>query len=113
LLLLLFSDSTKQNHVETAAFFSYRPQRVAVFTAGPLPKRIAALFVRFLPMAYNSRYVPRAQPPEQRTRVLVQMDNAIAGLKTQAKAFGQPLFVRCVAGERSWLQVHAALYPTT
>ena len=62
-------------------------------------------------MAYDTRFGPSAQTPEQRARVLTRMRDAVPSLKTKATAFAQQLFTRYVAGELSWLEVHAALHP--
>lgn len=63
-------------------------------------------------MAYDIRFGPSAQTPEQRALVLTQMRDAVPSLKVRPTAFGQQLFARYVAGELSWLEVHAALHPT-
>ena len=60
-------------------------------------------------MAYDTRFGPRAQTPEQRALVLVQMHDAIPSLKTKATGATRQLYARYVAGELSWLDVHAAL----
>jgi hypothetical protein len=63
-------------------------------------------------MAYDIRFGPKAQNPEQWALVLALMQDAIPSLKPKALAFGQPLFSRYVAGELSWSEVHDALYTT-
>jgi hypothetical protein len=64
-------------------------------------------------MAYDTRFGPSAQTPEQRALVLTQMRDAVPSLKTKTTAFSQQLFARYVAGELSWLEVHEALQTAT
>lgn len=64
-------------------------------------------------MAYDTRFGPSAQNPEQRALVLVQMRAAVPSLKGRPTALGQQLFARYVAGKLSWLEVHDALHPAT
>ncbi|MGI4742686.1 MAG: hypothetical protein ACRYG7_46600 [Janthinobacterium lividum] len=59
-------------------------------------------------MAYDVRFGPSAQTPEQRALVLAQMKAAVPSLKN-APAFAQRLYARYVAGELSWLEVDQAL----
>jgi hypothetical protein len=69
---------------------------------------------RLIPgMAYDTRFGPSAQTPEQRALVLAQMHDAIPSLKTNATAVAQQLYARYVAGELSWLDVHEALKTST
>ncbi|MGI4874279.1 MAG: hypothetical protein ACRYFX_24230 [Janthinobacterium lividum] len=60
-------------------------------------------------MAYNSKFGPSAQTPEQRTWVLQQMQEIIPSLKTKAPAYAQQLYQRYVAGELSWPEVRQAI----
>ncbi|MGI4874559.1 MAG: hypothetical protein ACRYFX_25675 [Janthinobacterium lividum] len=64
-------------------------------------------------MVYDTRFGPSAQTPEQRARVLGQMQAALPSLKTKATAGARQLYARYVAGELSWLDVHEALQATT
>lgn len=59
-------------------------------------------------MVYDARFGPSAQTPEQRALVLVQMKDAVPGLK-KPTVFVQQLHARYVAGELSWLAVEQAL----
>ncbi|WP_223650218.1 hypothetical protein [Hymenobacter psoromatis] len=54
---------------------------------------------------------PNAQTPEQRARVLEQMQQAIPSLRVKANvhAFVRGLYAQYVAGEVSWQQVSQAL----
>lgn len=74
-------------------------------------KRTAALFFNSI-MAYDSRFGPSAQTPEQRARVLAQMQRTLPGLR-KATSFARQLYARYVTGELSWLDVHQALQATT
>lgn len=62
-------------------------------------------------MAYDVRFGPSAQTPEQRALVLAQMKAAVPGLKN-APALARQLHARYVAGELSWLEVDQALRAT-
>lgn len=65
-------------------------------------------------MAYDARFGPSAQTPEQWALVLVQMlvQAALPSLQTNLSDFSRQLYARYVAGELSWLDVHALRYPT-
>ena len=52
-------------------------------------------------MAYDIRFGPSAQTPEQRALVLTQMRAAVPRLKARPTAIGQQRFARYVAGELS------------
>ena len=54
---------------------------------------------------------PAAQTPEQRARVLEQMQQTIPSLRAHAQRHGfvQHLYAQYVAGELSWRQVSQAL----
>jgi len=56
-------------------------------------------------MAYNPKFGPAAQTPEQRAWVLEQMQDFIPSLKTKATAYAEQLYARYIAGELSWSQV--------
>ncbi|RZJ95333.1 MAG: hypothetical protein EOO60_00755 [Hymenobacter sp.] len=58
-------------------------------------------------MAYNSKFGPAAQTPEQRTWVLQQMQEMIPSLK-KTNAHIQQLYARYIAGEIDWLEVRQA-----
>jgi len=60
-------------------------------------------------MEYNPKFGPAAQTPEQRARVLAQMQAVIPSLKTKATAYARQLYARYVAGELSWIQLREAL----
>lgn len=62
-------------------------------------------------MAYDARFGPSAQTPEQRALVLAQMKDAVPSLK-KPTVFAQQLYARYVAGELSWLDVEQALLVT-
>lgn len=61
------------------------------------------------PMAYDSRFGPYAQTPQQRAYVLQQLQATIPRLKTQATAFAQRLYARYIAGEITWADVRQLL----
>lgn len=58
-------------------------------------------------MAYNPKFGPAAQTPEQRAWVLQQMQLIVPGLR-KATAQMQQLYARYVAGELNWAEVHQA-----
>ncbi|MBF9221138.1 hypothetical protein [Hymenobacter ruricola] len=60
-------------------------------------------------MAYDPRFGPSAQTPEQRANVLRQLQLTHPKLKTQATAYARQLYARYVAGELSWPDVRRAL----
>ncbi|GAB3637945.1 hypothetical protein GCM10027422_35350 [Hymenobacter arcticus] len=64
-------------------------------------------------MAYDTRFGPSAQTPEQRARVIGQMQDALPSLKRHTTALARQLYAGYVAGELSWLEVHATLHATT
>jgi preprotein translocase subunit Sec63 len=76
---------------------------------------VEAYFHTFLVlyMAYDTRFGPSAQTPDQRVRVLKQMQAAVPSLKTRTTALAQQLYARYIAGELSWLEVHQALKTTS
>ena len=59
-------------------------------------------------MAYNPKFGPAAQTPEQRAWVLAQMQRMIPGLAKRASSYTQQLYARYIAGEISWLEVRQA-----
>jgi hypothetical protein len=64
-------------------------------------------------MAFDPRFGPNAQTPQQRTNVLRQLQLTHPKLKTHATAFAQQLYARYVAGELSWADVRRALDDAT
>ncbi|MGY2134949.1 hypothetical protein ACW9KT_22145 [Hymenobacter sp. HD11105] len=56
-------------------------------------------------MAYDDKFGPDAQSPQQRAYVLAQMQAVLPTLKTNATAYIQRLYARYIAGELSWGQV--------
>ncbi|MBF9141154.1 hypothetical protein [Hymenobacter properus] len=60
-------------------------------------------------MAYDPRFGPSAQTPQQRANVLRQLQLTHPKLKTHATALAQQLYARYVAGELSWPEVRRAL----
>jgi hypothetical protein len=63
-------------------------------------------------MAYDPRFGPAAQTPEQRAYVLRQLKRTFPQLAGRASSLTQPLFDRYVAGELSWAEVRRALDET-
>ncbi|GAA4031001.1 hypothetical protein GCM10022409_14040 [Hymenobacter glaciei] len=64
-------------------------------------------------MAYDSRFGPSAQTPQQRANVLRQLQLVYPKLHTRATAYAQQLYARYVAGELSWPDVRRALDDAT
>jgi hypothetical protein len=60
-------------------------------------------------VAYDTRFGPTAQTPEQRAWVLQQMQALIPELKSYATGASQRLFACYVAGELSWADMRQAL----
>ncbi|WP_310395415.1 hypothetical protein [Hymenobacter sp.] len=60
-------------------------------------------------MAYDSRFGPNAQTPQQRAFVLAQLQATVPRLKTKATAYARQLYDRYVAGELTWVDVRQAL----
>ena len=60
-------------------------------------------------MAYDPRFGPAAQTPQQRAYVLAQLQAVYPRLKTKASAYAKELYARYVAGELSWTDVRSAL----
>ncbi|RFP63558.1 hypothetical protein D0N36_18710 [Hymenobacter lapidiphilus] len=60
-------------------------------------------------MAYDTRFGPSAQTPEQRAAVLELMLTFLPRLKTKAPPAAQQFYDRYVAGELSWEQMRQAL----
>ncbi len=60
-------------------------------------------------MAYNPRFGPDAQTPEQRAYVLRQLQTTFPQLAARVPSLTQQLFDRYVAGELSWEEVRRAL----
>ena len=65
------------------------------------------------PMAYNPKFGPAAQTPEQRAWVLEQMQSIIPSLKTKATAYAEQLYARYIAGDLSWSQVRQEMDAAT
>ena len=61
------------------------------------------------PVAYDSRFGPQAQTPQQRAYVLAQLLAARPSLATKATAYAHQLYARYVAGELTWPDVQQAL----
>jgi hypothetical protein len=59
-------------------------------------------------MAYNLKFGPAAQTPEQRAWVLAQLQRMLPSLSKQITCYTQHLYTRCVASELSWLEVRQA-----
>ena len=64
-------------------------------------------------VAYDYKFGPAAQTPEQRTQVLRQMQDVIPSLKTKATAYARQLYTQYIAGELSWPQVRQAIDAAT
>ena len=60
-------------------------------------------------MAYDSRFGPVAQTPQQRAHVLRQLQAVHPRLKTRATAYAEQLYARYVAGELTWYDVRQLL----
>lgn len=60
-------------------------------------------------MAYDPRFGPSAQTPQQRANVLRQLQITYPRLKNKASAYAQHLYARYVSGELSWPDVRRAL----
>ncbi|TPG65521.1 hypothetical protein [Hymenobacter nivis] len=60
-------------------------------------------------MAYDPKFGPSAQTPQQRAWVLQQMQAVIPSLKAKATVHARQLYQRYVAGELSWGEVRQAL----
>ena len=60
-------------------------------------------------MAFDPRFGPSAQTPQQRANVLRQLQATHPRLKTHATPYAQQLYARYVAGELSWPDVRRAL----
>lgn len=60
-------------------------------------------------MAYNSKFGPAAQTPEQRTWVLAQMQEMSPRLKANVTSYAQQLYAQYVAGELGWMELRAML----
>lgn len=60
-------------------------------------------------MAYDARFGPAAQTPQQRANVLRQLQLVYPKLATRANTEAQQLYARYVAGELSWPDVRRAL----
>ena len=60
-------------------------------------------------MAYDARFGPYAQTPQQRAYVLQQLQATHPRLRTRASAFAQQLHARYVAGEITWADVRQLL----
>lgn len=60
-------------------------------------------------MVSDPRYGPDAQTPEQRTRVLHQLQAVHPRLSTHATAHARQLYARYVAGELVWAEVRHLL----
>ena len=60
-------------------------------------------------MAFDPRFGPSAQTPQQRANVLRQLQLVHPRLKTKATAYAQQLYERYIAGELSWPDVRRAL----
>ncbi|RPD49327.1 hypothetical protein DNI29_00545 [Hymenobacter sediminis] len=56
-------------------------------------------------MAYNSKYGPSAQTPQQRAYILRQLQAANPSLYTRISARVRALYDRYVAGELTWGEV--------
>ncbi|MGI4740397.1 MAG: hypothetical protein ACRYG7_34930 [Janthinobacterium lividum] len=64
-------------------------------------------------MAYNSKFGPAAQTPEQRTWVLAQMQEMIPRLKANTTPYARQLYAQYIAGELGWLELRYALDAAT
>ena len=60
-------------------------------------------------MAYDARFGPAAQTPQQRANVLRQLQLVYPKLAIRATADAHQLYARYVAGELSWPEVRRAL----
>lgn len=60
-------------------------------------------------MAYNPKFGPYAQTPEQRTFVLQQMQDAVFSLQRKLSPACVALYNRYVSGELSWTEMRQAL----
>ena len=64
-------------------------------------------------MAYDYKFGPAAQTPEQRIWVLTQMQELCPRLKASVTSHAQQLYARYVAGELGWLEMRYALDEAT
>ena len=60
-------------------------------------------------MAYDTRFGPSAQTPQQRANVLRQLQLVYPQLRTKATPYAHELYARYVSGELSWPEVRRAL----
>jgi hypothetical protein len=60
-------------------------------------------------MSYDPRFGPSAQTPQQRARVLEQLQAVHPKLKTHATPYAKQLYARYIAGELTWVEVREAL----
>lgn len=60
-------------------------------------------------MAYNTKFGPGAQTPEQRAWVLEQMQEILPSLKTRITVYVQQCYDRYIAGEFSWQEMRQAV----
>lgn len=56
-------------------------------------------------MAYDDKFGPSAQTPEQRAWVLRRMQEALPSLRTKVTAYVQQCYDRYIAGELSWQEM--------
>lgn len=64
-------------------------------------------------MAYDPRFGPAAQTPQQRAYVLRQLQHTFPHLAARVSGLTQQLFDRYVRGELTWGDVRRALDQTT
>lgn len=64
-------------------------------------------------MAYDAKFGPAAQTPEQRAWVLAQLQDMNPRLKTKATPYAEQLYAQYIAGDLSWPQVRQALDAAT
>lgn len=64
-------------------------------------------------MAYNSKFGPAAQTPEQRIWVLAQMQEISPRLKANVTPYTQQLYTQYVAGELGWMELRYAIDAAT
>jgi hypothetical protein len=60
-------------------------------------------------MAYNLKFGPGAQTPEQRAWVLAQMLDYLPSIRTKVTAFAQQCYDRYISGELSWQEMRETL----
>ncbi len=60
-------------------------------------------------MAYDPRFGPAAQTPQQRANVVHQLQITHPRLKARVTAYAQQLYDRYISGELSWPDVRRAL----